>query len=124
MMEAFAEKELLSNKKAAAVNKRATIKRDLAQIISTVRSAGVAIDDNSFIPGLRALSAPALDHQGEAAAVITLIGAEEFSPNQNVEAVRFLKEVSEERLSSPSLNLIAEHSPQSYGMYCLWAPPK
>ncbi len=48
-------------------------KGGLAAFQAGVRAAGLALADRDFIPGLRALAAPVLDLQGQAAAVVTLV---------------------------------------------------
>ncbi|WP_099864259.1 IclR family transcriptional regulator [Pararhizobium haloflavum] len=49
---------------------------DVARLAADVRDQGYATVDGRFIPGLVALAAPILDWQGEAQAVVTLIGAD------------------------------------------------
>lgn len=50
--------------------------RDVEELIALTRSRGFASVDGRFIPGLLAIAAPILDWQGEAQAVITLIGTD------------------------------------------------
>lgn len=47
---------------------------EIAALQSRIKTKGFAAVDGSFIPGLIALAAPILDWQGQAQAVITLIG--------------------------------------------------
>lgn len=47
----------------------------IAALIARVRSEGAASIDGRFIPGLNAVAAPILNWQGEAEAVVTLIGS-------------------------------------------------
>lgn len=48
----------------------------IAAFQAGVRAAGLALADRDFIPGLRALAAPVLDLQGQAAAVVTLVSTD------------------------------------------------
>lgn len=48
----------------------------VADLCDRIRAQGYATVDGDFIPGLVALAAPVLDWQGQAQAVITLIGTE------------------------------------------------
>jgi DNA-binding IclR family transcriptional regulator len=48
----------------------------IERLIARTRVARLASVDGRFIPGLYALAAPVLDWQGEAAAVVTLVGTE------------------------------------------------
>jgi len=48
------------------------------ELIDKVRKQGAAWIDSDYIPGLRAISCPILDDQGEAAAAITLISVTEL----------------------------------------------
>lgn len=52
-------------------------KKQIAELQNHVQVQGYAQVDSSVIPGLRAMAAPILNHQGEASAVITLIGTDE-----------------------------------------------
>lgn len=68
--------------------------------ISRVRNQGAAWVDGGYIPGLRAIAAPVLDYQSEAAAVITLVSAMEPIADPKHPAARALiercKKVSEQ----------------------------
>jgi DNA-binding IclR family transcriptional regulator len=46
-----------------------------APLAASVRAAGIAQVSGDHIPGLSAVAAPVLDAHGEAAAVVTLVGA-------------------------------------------------
>ncbi len=48
----------------------------VAALVAPMRKAGFAWVDGRFIPGLVAIAAPVLDWQGEAQAVVTLIGTD------------------------------------------------
>lgn len=74
----LASRELSANKRNPNRKNLITTKSEIAALIKKVRAAGVASVDSSVVPGLRAVAAPILDHQGEASAVITLIGSESF----------------------------------------------
>ncbi|MEM8987740.1 MAG: IclR family transcriptional regulator [Pseudomonadota bacterium] len=84
-------KELKASKKNTSEKNRAKTKKEVYNIIDKVRKLGHASADSSVIPGLQALAAPILDHQGEASAVITLIGPDDFIHNQNHHAATTLK---------------------------------
>ena len=66
--------------------------QQIDQMIGSVRGSMLAWADGSFIPGLRAIAAPVLDAQGEAAAVITLIGTDPYLTNPHHEAAQALIE--------------------------------
>lgn len=51
-------------------------KKQIDAVTAGVRDHGFAQVDSSVIPGLRALAAPIIDHQGDACAAITLIGTD------------------------------------------------
>jgi DNA-binding IclR family transcriptional regulator len=51
-------------------------KTGLAHLVAKVRDQGFAAVDGRYIPGLVAVAAPILDWQGEAQAVITLVGTD------------------------------------------------
>jgi DNA-binding IclR family transcriptional regulator len=57
---------------------------------TAVRNAGFASVDGRFIPGLVAVAAPILDWQGEAQAVVTLIGTDPATADPDSDAVRSL----------------------------------
>jgi DNA-binding IclR family transcriptional regulator len=61
-----------------------------AALAERVRARGIASVDGSFIPGLVALAAPILDWQGEAQAVITLIGTAPEALDPGAPAARAL----------------------------------
>ena len=72
----LSNKELATQKNKTPSSMRPRTKKELTDILSAVKATGVAHADNSVIPGLRAIAAPVLDHQNDAAAVITLIGTD------------------------------------------------
>ena len=57
----------------------------------TIRQAGYASVDGRFIPGLVALAAPILDWQGEAEAVVTLVGTDPATALPEAQAVAKLQ---------------------------------
>jgi DNA-binding IclR family transcriptional regulator len=57
----------------------------------SIRQAGYASVDGRFIPGLVAIAAPILDWQGEAQAVVTLIGTDPATAQPGSEAVAKLQ---------------------------------
>ncbi|MFN4100747.1 MAG: IclR family transcriptional regulator [Pararhodobacter sp.] len=63
----------------------------VARMVAPVRAAGYAGVDGRFIPGLVAVAAPVLDWQGEAQAVVTLIGTDPAVSAPEGEVVRALK---------------------------------
>jgi len=50
--------------------------RGVDELVQQIRARGYATVDGKFIPGLVAIAAPILDWQGEAQAVVTLIGTD------------------------------------------------
>ncbi len=69
--------------------------KDVAALVATIRGQGYASVDGRFIPGLVAIAAPILDWQGEAQAVVTLIGTEPAVADANSDAVHRLRAFSE-----------------------------
>lgn len=63
----------------------------IAAMRDAVRAAGHASVDGRFIPGLVAAAAPVLDWQGEAGAVVTLIGTDRTAVRPDAEPVAKLK---------------------------------
>lgn len=61
--------------------------RDLEKLVKTIRAKGYASVEGKFIPGLVAIAAPILDWQGEAQAVVTLIGTDPVLVQPGSEAV-------------------------------------
>lgn len=51
-------------------------KAALAELVEQIRAEGFASVDGQYIPGLVAIAAPILDWQGEAQAIVSLIGTE------------------------------------------------
>jgi len=51
-------------------------RRGVEELCKMIRQAGYASVDGRFIPGLVAIAAPILDWQGEAQAVVTLVGTD------------------------------------------------
>lgn len=64
--------------------------RGIADLIERVRAQGFAAVDGMFIPGLVALAAPILDWQGQAQAVVSLIGTDQTATRQGSDAVKKL----------------------------------
>lgn len=62
----------------------------LDKLIGDIRARGFASVDGKFIPGLEAIAAPILDWQGEAQAVVTLIGTDPAIIAPGSDAVRHL----------------------------------
>ena len=100
LTEDLVTRELAGNKRAKAGPARITTKAEVTATIDKVREAMVAAVDSSVIPGLRAVSSPILDHQGQASAAITLIGTEDYFLDRAHENARALKAVCT-KLSSP-----------------------
>lgn len=86
----FVSKELAANKRAGGRKNLPTKKSDVAQLAKRIRADGFSTVDSTFVPGLCAIAAPILDSQGEAQAVITLIGAENSPVTENEETRRTL----------------------------------
>ena len=63
----------------------------IATLTSDIRQRGYATVDGRFIPGLVAMAAPILDWQGQAQAVVTLIGADPSSIVKGSAALSSLK---------------------------------
>lgn len=66
---------------------------DVTDLVERTRSQGYATIDGRLIPGLRAISAPVLDMQGEASAAITLIDPEPTLVKARSAAAKRLLEV-------------------------------
>ena len=64
----------------------------IEELIGRVRRQGAAWVDGGFIPGLRAISCPIIDYQGEAVAAITLISATEHIADPKHAMARILVE--------------------------------
>ncbi|MEM7598535.1 MAG: IclR family transcriptional regulator [Pseudomonadota bacterium] len=60
------------------------------QLVDHVRDQGFSTVDGAFIPGLVAASAPILDWQGEAQAVVTLVGTDPRTIQKEAPAVQAL----------------------------------
>lgn len=63
----------------------------VARLVAPLRAAGYAWVEGRFIPGLVAVAAPILDWQGQAQAVVTLIGTDPAVTEAGGAAVRALK---------------------------------
>ena len=74
----------------------------ISALISHIRSQGFSSIDGRFIPGLRAISAPVLNWQGEVEAAVTLIGASDRILAPNGKAVEELLQFTQ-RLSAGSV---------------------
>lgn len=66
-------------------------RRGVDEWCKTIRDAGYASVDGRFIPGLVAIAAPILDWQGEAQAVVTLVGTDPAAALPGSEPVSKLK---------------------------------
>jgi len=66
-------------------------RRGVEELCNTIRQAGYASVDGRFIPGLVAIAAPILDWQGEAQAVVTLVGTDPAVALPNSQAVSQLQ---------------------------------
>lgn len=69
---------------------------EVEKITARVRSQGFAVADGHIVPGLRALSAPILDFQGEIVAALTLVGNTEDAKQKRDPAVAELLRVTAE----------------------------
>jgi DNA-binding IclR family transcriptional regulator len=67
-------------------------KAGLSRLIDEVRGKGFASVDGRYIPGLVAAAAPVLDWQGEAQAVITLVGTDPAAIDDASEQIAALKD--------------------------------
>ncbi|MEM8789407.1 MAG: IclR family transcriptional regulator [Pseudomonadota bacterium] len=77
IVKATAEKQMRQLAKNPAARAAApTTKAELTKLIEDVRARGYASAVGNFIPGLVAVAAPILDWQGEAQAVVTLVGVD------------------------------------------------
>lgn len=61
---------------SATAGERITTDKDIEKLVTRTRVRGYASVEGRFIPGLVAIAAPILDWQGEAQAVVTLIGTD------------------------------------------------
>ncbi|HEV7372160.1 IclR family transcriptional regulator domain-containing protein, partial [Arenibaculum sp.] len=66
----------------AAEEGRPVPMEEIEALIREVRRRRLARVEGNLIPGLRAVSAPILDHQGEAAAAVTVIGSQNGRPGE------------------------------------------
>lgn len=78
----------------SVVEREAGTKQVDADAVAACRSRGFAQVDGTVVPGLRAMASPILDLQGEAAAVITLIGADTTLADPNHTAAEILCDVT------------------------------
>ncbi len=62
----------------------------LSELTKTIRGRGFASVDGQFIPGLIAAAAPILDWQGEAQAVVTLVGVDPAALNPEASEIQAL----------------------------------
>lgn len=67
-------------------------KAGLSRLVEDVRGKGFASVDGRYIPGLVAAAAPVLDWQGEAQAVITLVGTDPAAIDDASEQIAALKD--------------------------------
>ena len=89
-------REIAANRRNKDPSKPIVKKADVTALVKEVRKEGLASVDSSVVPGLRGVAAPILDAQGEALAVITLIGAENFLLDREHKATVALKGACEE----------------------------
>lgn len=76
-VQATVERELRrAARNPALVPDMTPTKAGAAELASSIRANGFASVDSQFIPGLVAAAAPILDWQGEAQAVVTLVGVD------------------------------------------------
>jgi DNA-binding IclR family transcriptional regulator len=73
----------------------------LNHLVATVREQGFASVDGRYIPGLVAAAAPILDWQGEAQAVITLVGTDPSAIGPDAASTRALLDFCAERSVAP-----------------------
>lgn len=90
-----------ARKNPAILNDLAPNGRGLEKLIETIRAQGYASVDGKFIPGLVAIAAPILDWQGEAQAVVTLVGTDPAVTQPDSEAVRLLTAFCKELSFAP-----------------------
>ena len=67
-------------------------RKGVEQLIAKIRQDRIASVDGRFIPGLRAISAPILNWQGEAEAAVTLVGTRDDILSADSTARHFLAE--------------------------------
>ncbi|MEO1017937.1 MAG: IclR family transcriptional regulator [Pseudomonadota bacterium] len=98
-------REFAQNKRLGRPAKDATTKRDLKLVLEQVRENQLAWVDSSVIPGLKAVASPILDYQGEATAVISLLGSQDDLLNARSHASRTLKKACKKiSLEPPSID--------------------
>ena len=73
---AAVELDRMTHNAALLADLRADDRDRLSDLVSGIRATGTASVDGRYIPGLAALAAPVLNWQGEAEAVVTLIGTD------------------------------------------------
>jgi DNA-binding IclR family transcriptional regulator len=66
-------------------------KAGVAALAQGVRAQGYASVDGQFIPGLVAIAAPILDWQGQAQAVVTLVGVDPKAAHPGAPEVAMLR---------------------------------
>lgn len=88
MIKNHVAKEIMKDQTRGFTNNAAS--SELKQNIQIIKRDGFATVDGSVIPGLYAIAAPVLDIQGEAAAVITLIGTDRSIVSVGGEAQKVL----------------------------------
>ncbi len=83
-LQAARDKDLTRLRKKPAIAPDITpTAKGVDDLILAIRAQGYATVDGSFIPGLVALAAPILDWQGQAQAVVTLIGTAPDALHEN-----------------------------------------
>lgn len=71
---------------------------DVVELATKIRARGTAEVRGDHIPGLSAVAAPVLDHLGEAAAVLTLVAANQGIEVRAIERLRILADCASARL--------------------------
>ncbi|ASY65270.1 Transcriptional regulator, IclR family (plasmid) [Sinorhizobium sojae CCBAU 05684] len=89
-LQAIRDAELRHARKNPAIAPDVPADRDIDKLVETIRAKGYASVEGKFIPGLVAIAAPILDWQGEAQAVVTLIGTDPSVVQPGSEAVKRL----------------------------------
>jgi DNA-binding IclR family transcriptional regulator len=80
-----------ARKNPAIIPDLAPTSQGIGALTKSVRAQGYAFVDGRFIPGLVAIAAPVLDWQGEAQAVVTLIGIDQAVTQPGSAAVKRLQ---------------------------------
>jgi DNA-binding IclR family transcriptional regulator len=98
VMVAFLPREVTAEAMAAEMRRESVDRETFGRAVERARKTRLAFVDSAVIPGLSAIASPILDWNGEAAAAVTLIGANPEMARPSHPAAQALRRICE-RLS-------------------------